>query len=135
MPEWQATLDALQELPEIGAEAPVGYGGMNMGTAIGVPLTAVEPRITAAVFGGVFVYDALTETARQITIPIEFLLQWDDEHIHRQIRSRVVRRLRLEGEDAARQRGQALEVPGSRSTARPGSSPAISAGPHVSGLT
>ncbi len=27
VPEWQATLDALQELPEIGTEAPVGYGG------------------------------------------------------------------------------------------------------------
>jgi hypothetical protein len=27
VPEWQATLDALQELPEIGTEGPVGYGG------------------------------------------------------------------------------------------------------------
>jgi pimeloyl-ACP methyl ester carboxylesterase len=83
VPEWQATLDALQELPEIGADGPVGYFGLNMGTAIGVPLTAIEPRITAAVFG-IFWPDALTETARQITIPIEFVLQWDDEHIERQ---------------------------------------------------
>jgi hypothetical protein len=45
VPEWQATLDALQELPEIGAEGPAGYFGLNMGTAIGVPLTAIEPRI------------------------------------------------------------------------------------------
>ncbi|MEV5540939.1 hypothetical protein AB0L13_29220 [Saccharopolyspora shandongensis] len=51
VPEWQATLDALQELPEIGADGPVGYVGIGMGTAIGVPLVAVEPRITAAVFG------------------------------------------------------------------------------------
>jgi hypothetical protein len=27
VPEWQATLDALRELPEIGTEAPIGYGG------------------------------------------------------------------------------------------------------------
>jgi pimeloyl-ACP methyl ester carboxylesterase len=27
VPEWQATLDALQQLPEIGTEAPIGYGG------------------------------------------------------------------------------------------------------------
>jgi hypothetical protein len=47
-------------------------------------LTAVEPRITAAAFGGVLVYEALTEAARQITIPIEFLLPWDDEEIDRQ---------------------------------------------------
>jgi hypothetical protein len=48
VPKWQATLDALQELPEIGATGPVGYFGLNMGTAIGVPLVAIEPRITAA---------------------------------------------------------------------------------------
>ncbi|MET8143622.1 alpha/beta hydrolase [Sphaerisporangium sp. NPDC005288] len=83
VPEWQATLDALQELPEIGAEGPVGYYGVSMGTAIGVPLTAVEPRIAAAVFG-LFWHDSLADTARQITIPVEFLLQWDDELIPRQ---------------------------------------------------
>jgi pimeloyl-ACP methyl ester carboxylesterase len=84
VPEWRATLDALQALPEIGPEAPVGYGGMTLGTATGLMLTAIEPRITAAAFGGVFVYEALTEAARRITIPIEFLLPWDDEEIDRQ---------------------------------------------------
>jgi dienelactone hydrolase len=83
VPEWQATLDALQELPQIGTGGPVGYLGLNMGTAIGVPLVAIEPRITAAVFGQ-FWPDPLAETARRITIPIEFDLQWDDEHIPRQ---------------------------------------------------
>ena len=82
VPEWQKTLDALQELPEIGADGPVGYFGLNMGTAIGVPLVAVEPRITAAVFG-LHWPDALAEMAKQITIPVEFVLQWDDEHIDR----------------------------------------------------
>jgi hypothetical protein len=44
VPEWQATLDALQKLPEIGTEAPIGYGGgITLGTAIGIPLTATEP--------------------------------------------------------------------------------------------
>jgi pimeloyl-ACP methyl ester carboxylesterase len=83
VPEWQATLDALQELPEIGTEGPVGYFGLNMGTAIGVPLAAVDSRITAAVFGQ-FWPESLAETARRITIPVEFVLQWDDEHIPRQ---------------------------------------------------
>jgi hypothetical protein len=54
-----------------------------MGTAIGVPLTAVEPRITAAVFG-LHWPEALAEYARRITIPIEYALQWDDEHIPRE---------------------------------------------------
>jgi dienelactone hydrolase len=85
VPEWQATLDALRTLPGIGTAAPIGYGGgISLGTAIGVPLTAVEPRITAAVFGGgFFVHPALIEAARRITVPVQFLLPWDDEHVDR----------------------------------------------------
>ncbi|MBY8883025.1 alpha/beta hydrolase [Actinacidiphila acidipaludis] len=82
VPEWHATLDALQALPEIGADGPVGFYGLNMGTAIGVPFVAAEPRITAAVFG-LHWPDALAEAARRITVPVEFSLQWDDEHIPR----------------------------------------------------
>jgi dienelactone hydrolase len=85
VPEWQATLDALQQLPEIGPDAPIGYGGgITLGTGIGIPLTATEPRITAAIFGGGFVvHEALLEAARRITVPIQFLLPWDDEHVDR----------------------------------------------------
>ncbi|MFC5908807.1 alpha/beta hydrolase [Streptacidiphilus monticola] len=83
LPEWRATLDALQALPEIGGEGPVGFWGINMGTAIGVPFVASEPRITAAVFGQHWP-DALAAKAKEITIPIEFDLQWDDEHIPRE---------------------------------------------------
>ncbi|HEY3873444.1 MAG TPA: alpha/beta hydrolase [Actinocrinis sp.] len=83
VPEWRATLDALQELPEIGADGPVGYWGIGVGTAIGIPLVADEPRITAAVFGPHWP-DALAEPARRITVPVEFDLQWDDEHIPRE---------------------------------------------------
>ncbi|MFF5403492.1 alpha/beta hydrolase [Streptomyces misionensis] len=82
VPEWRATLDALQRLPEIGARGPVGYFGLNMATAIGVPLVAAEPRITAAVFG-LHWPDALAEAAGRITVPVQYALQWDDEHIPR----------------------------------------------------
>lgn len=44
-----APLDALQELPEIGGDGPVGFYGLNTSTVIGVPLTAIEPRIVGAV--------------------------------------------------------------------------------------
>jgi len=80
VPEWRTTLDALLSLPEIGG--PVGYEGM---TAIGIRLALVEPRISAAVlFAGGFVPPALGEEARQVTIPLQFLLQWDDEGLARQ---------------------------------------------------
>ena len=83
VPEYRAALDALQELPEIGTDGPVGFWGINMGTAIGVPLVAIEPRITAAVLGQHWP-DVLAEKAKRITVPIEFDLQWDDEHITRE---------------------------------------------------
>jgi hypothetical protein len=81
VPEWQATLDALLSLPEIGG--PVGYDGGVI--AIGIRLTAVEPRIAAAVlFAGSFVPRALFVDARTVTIPLQVLLQWDDEENDRQ---------------------------------------------------
>jgi hypothetical protein len=83
VPEWQLTIDALQAVPEIGPDAPIGYSGMTVASAIGIPLVVAEPRIRAAIFGGVFVYDALLEAARIVTIPTEFLLPWDDPEIDR----------------------------------------------------
>ncbi|MFF4219369.1 dienelactone hydrolase family protein [Streptomyces nondiastaticus] len=81
VPEWQAALDALLSLPEIGG--PVGYSGGVI--SIGVRLAVVEPRISAAVlFAGSFVPRAILEEARQVTIPLHVLLQWDDEGNDRQ---------------------------------------------------
>ena len=81
-PEWRAALDALLPLPGIGG--PVGYAGGVI--AIGVRLAVVEPRISAAVlFAGSFVPRALFEEARQVTIPLHVLLQWDDEGNDRQM--------------------------------------------------
>ncbi|MDF3305749.1 alpha/beta hydrolase [Rhodococcus sp. T2V] len=83
VPEWQETLDALQALPEIGTEVPIGYGGMTLGVVTGLMLASVEPRIAALSIGAVFVDDALIETARKITVPVEYRIPWDDEYIDR----------------------------------------------------
>ncbi|GAA2804588.1 dienelactone hydrolase family protein [Kribbella solani] len=81
VPEWQAALDALLSLPEIGG--PVGYSGGVI--SIGIRLAVVEPRIAAAVlFAGSFVPRVMFEEARQVTIPLHVLLQWDDEGNDRQ---------------------------------------------------
>lgn len=81
VPEWQATLDALLALPDIGG--PVGYSGGVI--SIGIRLAVVEPRIVAAgLFAGSYVPRAIFEQARQVTIPLHVLLQWDDEGNDRQ---------------------------------------------------
>jgi dienelactone hydrolase len=82
VPEWRAALDALLRLPGIGG--PVGYAGGVI--AIGIRLAVVEPRISAALlFAGSFVPRTLVEEARQVTIPLQVLLQWDDEGNDRQL--------------------------------------------------
>jgi len=83
IPEWQATIDALTGLDWIGAGGRVGYWGLSLGSAIGVPLVAAEPRISAAVLG-LMGHETLGESAAQITVPVEFVLQWDDEIVPRE---------------------------------------------------
>ncbi|WP_369200318.1 alpha/beta hydrolase [Streptomyces sp. PU-14G] len=81
VPEWQVALDAFLSLPEIGG--PVGYSGGVI--SVGIRLAVVEPRITAAgLFAGSLVPRAMFEEARQVTVPLHVLLQWDDEGNDRQ---------------------------------------------------
>ncbi|MFE1176095.1 alpha/beta hydrolase [Streptomyces sp. NPDC058773] len=81
VPEWQAVLDAVQQLEHVGA-GPVGYWGVSLGCGLGVPFVAADPRIRAAVLGlgGAL---ASAEDAARITVPVEFLVQWDDERVPR----------------------------------------------------
>jgi hypothetical protein len=82
VPEWQATLDALLALPEIGG--PVGFSGGVI--SIAIRLALVEPRIAAAgLFAGSFVPRVMFDEARQVTIPLHVLLQWDDKDNDRQL--------------------------------------------------
>jgi hypothetical protein len=76
VPEWQATLDEVLGLPEIGER--VGFSGGVI--AIGTRLAAIDSRIVAAgLFAGSYVPRTTMEEARQVTIPLHVLLQWDDE--------------------------------------------------------
>jgi cephalosporin-C deacetylase-like acetyl esterase len=81
VPEWKATLDAVQALDFVGAHERVGYWGVSMGTALGVPFVAAEPRIKCAVFGLAGLRagaEAMEKAANSILIPIEFVFQWED---------------------------------------------------------
>ena len=67
----------------------IGYWGMSMGTGIGLRFVASDRRVRAATLGlaglgpqmGGGEFEA---AARSLSIPILFLLQWDDELIDRQ---------------------------------------------------
>ena len=81
--EWQQTLTELKKVEGVG-DGPTGYWGLSMGTVIGLPFVASETRIDAAVLGLMgLMADARGESARSITIPVLFLVQWDDELVKR----------------------------------------------------
>jgi dienelactone hydrolase len=81
VPEWRTVLDTVQELDYVGS-GPVGYWGVSLGCGLGVPFVAAEPRVRAAVLGlgGAL---ASAQAAARITVPVEFLVQWDDERVPR----------------------------------------------------
>ncbi|MGH9170009.1 MAG: dienelactone hydrolase family protein [Acidimicrobiales bacterium] len=86
--DYQASLDSLQLLPEVG-DGPVGWWGLSMGTILGLPLVAAEPRIGAAVLGLMGIAgptrDRIAADAVVVTCPVLFLLQWDDELFERRL--------------------------------------------------
>ncbi len=79
--DWQAVLTAVQRLDQVGT-GPVGYCGMSMGCGLGIPLITAEPRIRAAVLGLLGAY-GLAEDAARVTVPVQFLVQWDDQMVPR----------------------------------------------------
>jgi hypothetical protein len=57
--------------PETAPDRHRSADRITLGTAIRIPLTAIEPRITAAIFtGGSIVHESLAEAARRVTIPV-----------------------------------------------------------------
>jgi pimeloyl-ACP methyl ester carboxylesterase len=80
--DWRHVLDAVHD--ELGiADEPVGYWGLSMGTILGLPLVAAEPRISAAVLGLCGTTgptgDRLAADAAAVTCPTMFLMKWEDE--------------------------------------------------------
>ena len=81
IPEWKAALDATLALDCVGDDPAIGYWGVSMGTAIGVPFVASEPRIRCAVFGLAGLRPGaadFADAAKRIEIPVQFVFQWDD---------------------------------------------------------
>jgi len=86
--DWRGVLDHI--LGVLGdPELPVGYWGVSMGTILGLPFVAAEPRIGAAVLGLMGLTGPtkhrLERDAAALTCPIEFLVQWDDQLFDRHL--------------------------------------------------
>ena len=77
---WNVALDAVEQLSEVGT-GPTGWWGVSMGTGVGLPFVASEPRFTCAVFGLASAApdnEGAIARANRITIPVLFLAQADD---------------------------------------------------------
>lgn len=79
--DWRATLDALESSGEVDTSS-VGWWGVSMGTIVGLPVVAAEPRITVAVLGLMGLTGPtrarIESDAPAVTCPLMFLVQWDD---------------------------------------------------------
>lgn len=82
--DWAAALDFIEH--EEGAR-PTGWWGLSMGTMMGLPVCASDDRISVALLGLMGTWgpnaDDLRLMAPKLTIPVRFLVQWDDEIVPR----------------------------------------------------
>ena len=82
--DWDEAIDLAFGLEEIGA-AKLGYFGLSMGSIYGIPLVASRKDISVATLGLIGITSFMTEgeaflaLARQIDIPLFFLMQLEDE--------------------------------------------------------
>ena len=85
--DWRAVLDHFLSDGSVNPAAQVGYWGLSMGTILGLPLVAAEPRITACVLGLMGntgpTQGRIASDARTLQIPTMFLVQWNDQLFHR----------------------------------------------------
>jgi dienelactone hydrolase len=115
--DWRAVIDAVLALGRVGAR-PVGYWGLSMGTILGLPLVAAEPRVDAAVLGLMGdvgptpAYRArLAEDAARIDLPVRFLVQLEDELFDRAACLALFDRLGSEDKALHAHPGRHPEVP------------------------
>jgi dienelactone hydrolase len=85
--DWRATIDVLTGMKGIDASA-IGWYGVSMGTAYGLPLIAADPRIRVALLGmwGTDYPNSerLAQDAPSVRCPVLFQMKWDDQFFPRE---------------------------------------------------
>ncbi len=84
--EWNFAIDLAQEHESIGTR-PVAYFGLSMGSIFGIPLLAHRDDVVVATIGLLgttgravgHLGEAILAAARQVTCPVVFLMQLEDE--------------------------------------------------------
>ena len=83
--DWRTALDFVEQ--EHG-QRPTGYLGLSMGTMMGLPVCVADDRISVAVLGLMGTWGPnradLARLAPELSIPVRFLVQWDDEVVPRE---------------------------------------------------
>ena len=84
MADWKAALDFIES--EEGTR-PACWWGLSMGTMMGLPVTATDSRIRVALLGLMGTWgpngEDLKRLAPNVSCPVRFLVQWDDDIIPR----------------------------------------------------
>lgn len=80
--DWQGSLDFLLTAWSLGS-AGVGYWGLSGGTTFGLPLVALEPRISAAVLGLNSDVPLMRAYAPEITCPVLYTMNLEDNFMSR----------------------------------------------------
>jgi dienelactone hydrolase len=81
--EWQACLRFLQDR-HLTNPGDLGYWGLSMGSAMGIPFLAAEPRVRGAVLGLMHARsERVRADAARISCPVLFIVNWDDSRAPR----------------------------------------------------
>ncbi len=110
--DWRAATAAVQGA--IGGGL-LGYFGLSMGTMMGVPVVAAEPRVRAAVLGLMGIWGPnrarIAADAKQVRCPLRFLVQWDDELVPREAALELFDRIGSPDKSLRAHPGRHVQVP------------------------
>jgi dienelactone hydrolase len=81
--EWRACMEFLEDR-QLTDRDVLGYWGLSMGSAMGIPFLAADPRVRCAVLGLMHPRsERVRADAARISCPVLFIVNWDDTRVPR----------------------------------------------------